>query len=195
VVNSIKNIDGSRLDARLAGVFLPAPSGPEGDVSMSLNQRAEKARKELFARYDQLNALWEKAEERLTRFHVPTAVQTISVDYCDEDGNPDSDPDSGALGFCLGLQKIKGKWRICYGEYYSPNQREADWQPITECSAEIRVDAVRLLPHLEMAVVESAEKFIPRVDSAIQSLTEALGKPDNIEDLLAERARLNGKAE
>jgi len=159
---------------------------------MTLDQRAEKARKELFARYDQLNALWEKAEERLTRYHVPIPVQSTLI-YYDEQYNPD--PDTGALCFCLGLQKIKGKWRICYGEYYSMQQHDADWRPITECSAEIRVDAVRQLPRLEMAVVESAEKFIPSVDSAIQALTEALGKPDNIEDLLAERANLNGKAE
>jgi hypothetical protein len=156
---------------------------------MTLNQRAEKARKELFSRYDQLNALWEEAEERLTRYHVPCPVQHI---YHHSRG---LQSDDGPECVCLGLQKIKGKWRICYGEYFSCNQPDAEWQPITECSAEIRVEAARYLPGLENAVVESAEKFIPRVDSAIQALAEALGKPGNLAGLLAERAKLNGKEE
>ena len=57
-----------------------------------------------------------------------------------------------------------------------------------------RVDAARYLPGLEKSVVETAERFIPRVDSAISALTEALGMPITIEALLAERAKLNGKA-
>ncbi len=159
---------------------------------MTLDERAEKARKELFARYDQLNALWLKAEERLTRLHIPRPVQFIyaSRSHHDPDFLP-GDPECA----CLGLQKVKGKWRICYGEYYSCSQPDADWQPITECSAEVRVEAAKHLPGLEKAIVESAEKFIPKVDTAIKQLADALGQPDNLADLLAERAKLNGQTE
>ena len=49
------------------------------------------------------------------------------------------------------------------------------------------------LPGLEKAAAESAEWFIPQVDGAIQALTKALSQPENLADLLAERARFNGK--
>ncbi len=158
---------------------------------MTLKRRAEKARTELFARYDQLNALWLKAEERLTKNHVPLPVEHIYARY---DSVEQQYYGVGGCE-CLGLQKIKGKWRICYGVYWFSSQPDADWVPITECSAETRVEAAKHLPGLEKAVIESAEKFIPRVDDAIQALTEALAQPDNLAYLLAERARLNGKAD
>jgi hypothetical protein len=172
-------------------VFEMAPSGPERSVAMTLDERAQKVRKELFARYDQLNALWLKAEERLTKHHVPRPVQCIYA--LPNTGEPEDQGLPEAV--CLGLQKVKGKWRICYGVYWFSAQPDADWLPITECSAEIRVEAARHLPKLEKAAVESAEKFIPKVDEAIQQLAEALGKPDNLADLLAERAKLNGQTE
>lgn len=155
---------------------------------MTLNQRAEKVRKELFARYDQLNALWLQAEERLTKHHVPRPVQYIYARYS---RIVEDDPEA----VCLGLQKVKGKWRICYGECYACSQPGPDWLPITECSAEIRVAAAEHLSGLEHAAIESAEQFIPKVEMAIQKLTEALGQPDALAALLAERAKLNGHHE
>ena len=83
-----------------------------------------------FARYNQLNALWLQAEERLTKHHVPCPVQ-FSYEY----SNPQEPWFDGVESRCLGLRKVKGKWRICYGEYFSCNQPDAEWQPITECSA------------------------------------------------------------
>jgi hypothetical protein len=43
-------------------------------------------------------------------------------------------------------------------------------------------------------VVEAAEKFIPRVDQAIAALEKALAADSNMAALLAERAKLNGRA-
>jgi hypothetical protein len=45
------------------------------------------------------------------------------------------------------------------------------------------------------AVVESAEKSIPKVDAATPRLPKVLGQPADLTDLLAERAKLNGQAE
>jgi len=158
---------------------------------MTLDQRAEIARKELFARYDQLNALWIKAEERLTKYHIPHAVEfnycSYRIDY--------NDPSAGEMLDYLSLQKVKGKWRICFGSCYYLGPGPSEWTPIVDCSAEIRVNAAKYLPGLETAVVESAERFIPRVDSAIRALIHALAQPDNLAELLAERAKLNGQAE
>ncbi|HTU19587.1 MAG TPA: hypothetical protein VMG10_16115 [Gemmataceae bacterium] len=158
---------------------------------MTLNERAQKARDELFVRYDKLNALWLKAEEQLTHLHIPRPAECIYRDY-----EPDYREPEFRIAECLGLQKIKGKWRICYGEYALLSEPgPSDWTPITDCSAEIREEAAKHFPKLHKAVVESAEKFIPKVDSAIQHLAEALGDSANLNDLLAERAKLNGQAQ
>ena len=154
---------------------------------MALAKRAEEARKALFERYDQLNALWLEAERQLSKFHIPRPVcYEYASDW--EDGRP-------VIGHCLGVRKIKGKWRICCGSYcYFAPDESPDWEPITECSAEIRAGAASHLPKLREKVVESAEEFIPRVDKAIEELKEVLDVPDeNLQALLAERAKLNGR--
>ena len=153
---------------------------------MTLEERARKARETLFNRYDQLNALWLQAEEQLTQLHIPCSV------YYPYDKN--HEPDGATIYKCLGLQKVKGKWRICHGIYEEWCQPEPYWTPITECSAESRVEATKHLDGLRKAVVESAERFIPKVDEAINALAETLGLPASAQsqDLLAERAKLNG---
>ncbi len=159
---------------------------------MTLEQRAKKVRDELFSRYDQINALWQQAEEQITQFHIPEPVQFTYGSYEIDYRNPYSE-----VCECLGVFKIKGKWRICYGSFM-PNETVGgpdEWTPITEASAQIRVEAASHLPGLKKAVVESAEKFVPKVDQAIQALSAALAQPANIAELLAERAKLNGKAE
>lgn len=154
--------------------------------------RAEKARQELFSRYDELNDLWKQAEERLTKYHIP---QPVSFTYCSYS------PDEEALRYgCqrhlhLGIQKVKGAWRICHDETDDRWPDEEHWTPITECSAITRVQAVKHLASLEDAVVRNTEGFIPVVDEAIQQLSQFLrpNQSDEIRALLAERAKLNGK--
>jgi hypothetical protein len=162
---------------------------------MTLDQRAKQAREQLFKRYDALNALWLKAEEEITKLHIPHSV-TYAYDSLDTD---EFGLNEGKVFFvpCLGVQKIKGKWRICVGSYYDyPDGRDSDpeWTSIIECSAEIRVEAAEHLPGLRQKVVEEAEKFIPRVNKAIEALEKALAADNNMEALLAERAMLNGRA-
>ncbi len=158
---------------------------------MTLEQRAKKVRDELFSRYDQINALWLQAEEQITQFHIPEPVQFTYSSYLIDERNPNSE-----VCECLGVFRVKGKWRICYGSFL-PNQEGGpdEWTPITEAAAQIRVEAASHLPGLKKAVVESAEKFVPRVDKAIQALAVALKQPDNLAELLSERAKLNGQAQ
>jgi len=160
---------------------------------MTLSERAEEARETLFGRYDQLNALWLQAEQQLTRLHIPRAVDYL-YDECPSWQQP-SDPAEVQKEY-LGLQKIKGKWRICHGALYAYGVPEVDWTPITDCSAETRVIAAKHLPGLRQRVVESAEEFVAKVDEAIDAMKAALTlcPSDQIAELLAERAKLNGKA-
>lgn len=155
---------------------------------MTLTERAEHSRKELFRRYDELNTLWQQAEEELRRFHVPRDVRHVYHSY-------DLDPTQPGYRVCqlyLGLRKEKGKWRIFHGTWLDWGPEDPiDWTPITECSAEIRVKAAQHLPGLREAVVKSAEDFIPQVDAAIEAMKTALNT--DINELLAERAKFNGR--
>jgi hypothetical protein len=162
-------------------------------MTHSLEQRAQQTRDLLFPKYDTLNALWIQAEERLSRQHIP---RSVCFKY-GEDYNPEEEG-SNPTGFhCLGLEKIKGQWRICYGWFssYSHAWEPSEWTPIIECAAEIRVGAARHYGSFVQAVVDAAEKFVPEVDEAITALANSLGVPvnDQLRQLLAERAKLNGR--
>jgi hypothetical protein len=160
---------------------------------MTLEQRAQSARKHLFERYDQLNVFWLKAEEMLTKkYHIP---HTIQFDY----SYPD-ECEIHQLGHylcdCLGLEKIKGKWRLCHGQYHINGPQEVEeWTPVVDCSVSTRVAAAKhvYLKGLEEEIVNSSERFGPRVDKAIQELSQFLDRNDDLAKLLGERAKLNGK--
>jgi hypothetical protein len=152
---------------------------------LTLDQRAKTAREELFRRYDALNALWLKAEEDISKLHIPHDVEYPYQTYDIIEQKPDS---------YLAVVKIKGKWRICQGTYRDWCEAgPAEWTPIVECSAAIRVYCAKYLPALREAVIKAAESFIPKVDAAIEKLSDALGVRDGLAMLLAERAKLNGK--
>lgn len=136
-----------------------------------LEERVQTARDELFPRYDALNALWLKVEEQLTATHIPRPVVRAYSHALDPNGSSDSDE----IHDCLGLQKIRGKWRICYSLFYDTNPIYEDWKPITECSAHIRVEAAKHVEVFRKAIVDSAESFIPHVDDAIDRLATFLG--------------------
>lgn len=158
-------------------------------MAHSLDARAEAAQQALFGRYDQLNALWTQGEEQLTRMHIPHSVSYDYSKWMSEDG-------PYYEYAAIALVKIAGKWRICYGTFDDINPDRAVWTPIVECSAEVRIDAAKHLPKLREAVVEAAERFIPKVDKAIAELQAALSSEGegDLKELLAERAKLNGKA-
>jgi hypothetical protein len=160
---------------------------------MTLSERAEKARSALFSRYDQLNDLWLQAEKELAKIHIPQ-----DAEFCYQ-SHEDCGYPGERLRDYIGVRKIKGKWRICLGFHSRgddvPDEIHDHWTPITDCSADDRVWAVKYLPQLWEAVVESAERFIPKVDDAIDRLRKVLRLPDeHLQALLAERAKMNGKA-
>ncbi len=158
---------------------------------MTLIERARQVRETLYGRYDELNALWFQAEQELTKLHIPRPVECQYREYLD-----DLYDNNSRTCESLGVQKVKGKWRICHAVYlaYSSPEDCSGWTPITDCSVETRVEAAKHLPKLRDAVVKSAEDFVPQVDSAIDELKKALSVPDeHLRALLAERAKFNGK--
>jgi len=136
---------------------------------MTLAERAENAQKTLFGRYDQLNAKWEAAEKRLRSMHIPREVSVPYLEEVDEYGQPQVD-------YYIGLVKYRGEWRICTHSYHNPSGDSTNWTPITEASAETRVELVQYLPKLHEAVVKSAEDFIGKVDEALKGLDDYLSE-------------------
>jgi len=158
---------------------------------MTLAQRAVEARTALFTRYDQLNALFEEAEQEFTRHHLPRGVEFAYREHFDEQGQ-------GTV-FALGIQKVKGKWRLCHTSYYFPHgyyEGDYEWVPLVEASAENRVRAAEHVVKLREMIVETLEKFVPETDEAITKLRSSVQelKNEDLVKLLAERAKLNGKA-
>ena|ERR1700682_1561001 len=132
---------------------------------MSLALRAQSAQESLFGLYDRLNERIKLAEERLTARHVPYTVGvSVSGQYTTDH---------------YAIAKIKGEWRLCYGQTDCGYQDESDewpseWKPLIECSALDRVNSVKHLAKLEANLVETSEKFIPYVDKAIIELDKFL---------------------
>ncbi|HYV38454.1 MAG TPA: hypothetical protein VE988_22410 [Gemmataceae bacterium] len=145
---------------------------------MTLNEHAQKVRKELFARYDGVNILWRRAEEQLTKHHIPRAV------YYELPDDPDAEPDPMAGIQCLAVEKVNGKWRITYGCYPYGEPALGDWKPIVECCAETRVEAAKHFTGLRLAVIKSAEDFIAEVDAASRQLAEAIEQDEQTEELV-----------
>jgi hypothetical protein len=100
--------------------------------------------------------------------HVPHGVECSYASWQSE-----RDPQIEEYA-CLGVQRMNGKWRICYGESDCFHPHVVAWTPITDCSIAIRTGAAHHLPKLREAVVAAAERFIPRVDSAIGKLRSDL---------------------
>jgi hypothetical protein len=146
-------------------------------IAMALSDlelRAERARNQLFERYNQLNALWINAEEVIGRFHIPQAVWYEYRIHVEDSGTE--------TGYCLGVSKIEGKWRICHRTYCHLTAKSSDVTPITECSEETRVTTAQHVPELLDQVVTSAEQFIPRVDEAIEAVRGFIDSQGSVAD-------------
>ena len=122
------------------------------NTQTSLSSCARKAGEELFTRYDKLNDLWKQTEERLTKYHIPRSVSYTYASYYPDD---ECEQQGVQRHNMLGLQKVKGSWRICSGECDDRWPDSEHWTPITECSALHRVQTVKHLPGLEEAIVEN----------------------------------------
>ena len=121
----------------------------------------ETLRDDLKKRYDQLNALWRKAESDLRGFHVPQPVGLlVSAEHREY----------------FGWQRSKGEWRICFGEG-KPGSDDFDgvsWKPIGECVLGVRLDMIAYFEPLKHQVVEACRKSVAELDKTIAIFEAAL---------------------
>ncbi len=152
------------------GGFYDKPTN--GAVVMTLDDRNKKANEELQARYEKLNQFYEGAEQIFKDMKLALeASHTYWIDYDDESRN---DPEEEGTAFCIGFVKYDGTWQLCHGIYrtHVSYDRETTWKPIREASIEQRVAAAPHLEKLREALVTAKEKFVPKVDKAIEAIQE-----------------------
>src|SRR5207248_3174216 len=124
----------------------------------------------LTGRYDEVEALWNEAEQDLKRFRVPHAVE-----HCYR-----SDYDNGVpTHYLLGWMRYGKDWRICRGvrlaySEFEERPDEDDWTPVVDSSLEARLSLMDEFERLRSKVVEEAEKAIPKLDDAIAKFRRIL---------------------
>jgi hypothetical protein len=130
----------------------------------------------LAGRYDQLDALWQHAEEDLKRFRLHTVVATTPFKRFPLFDTPDG---SGPSEYhFLGFLRCGKSWRICYGiSQDSPNGYEDEqprWTPISDCSVDVRIETIPVFEELRRKVVETAEQSVPKLDRALENFRRIL---------------------
>lgn len=130
----------------------------------------------LAGRYDQLDGLWQHAEEDLRRFRLHTPVMTAPFK-----SNPlfasDYDERGPRAYYMLGFLRCGKHWRICYGVQHDPvngPDEEPHWTPISDCSVEMRIEAIPVFEELRKKVVETAEQTVPKLDKALANFRQIL---------------------
>ncbi len=162
-----KNGDGKNRPPK-AGI--PAGiGGQKATQSNNLeNDREQHVITTLTERYDEIEALWNEAEEDLKRFHVPYPVVYWYATGIHEESN-------GQYGYGLGFVRYGKGWRICHGEYFEgAHPDEPDWKPVIECPVDIRIKMMGHFETLRKKVIETAENAVPKLDKAIASFRKVL---------------------
>ena len=123
----------------------------------SLEQRNAKAINDAAPLYERINNAWAKAEEYIRDIGV-----LAPVEFCYDEDEVQA----------FGVQKRKGKWRICVGEY--DNNDNVEWTPISDCSLDLRVTMMAHVPSLIEKVVEENELAVPSLQKVAEHLEASL---------------------
>ncbi|MFO0821529.1 MAG: hypothetical protein U0792_00030 [Gemmataceae bacterium] len=133
--------------------------------------RKRQVAEALNARYKELNKLWEQAEADLKELPIPVDVQIV---YKSVDADSER-PGEAQIHYHLGFCRSKGGWRICFDTSHDNfPQYDFDWKPITECSVDIRLEAVPHIGTLRDKVLKAAEECVPTLDKAIADLRSTM---------------------
>lgn len=138
-------------------------------MAITLERSEAQISEALNAQYEKLSKAWKKCETRAKKLMVPHDVDVHFDPWLAPDGRE----------YCsrLGLVKLSGEWKICFGpEYFDPQTGEdgVDWRPVLDCSFDIRVKAVEYFPELMEKLKREAAKAITLIDEAIAKLEGTL---------------------
>ena len=132
----------------------------------TIEERNAQVSKKLAERYDALNQAIAAAEHKLKELKPPFPVW---VEY-----NHVKQPAGYEEFEVIGMAKVENQWRLVHGEDNDghPYGEPAAIQPLTDCSLEVRLQAVIHLEELQERIVERKEQFIPRVEKAIKRVLD-----------------------
>jgi hypothetical protein len=134
--------------------------------------REQQIIKNITGRYDQIELLWNEAEEDLKRFRVPHSVDYVYDEEDYQGGN------ICPRAYFLGWMRYGKGWRICcgYRAEHLDNDRyyELDYKPVTECTLDTRVAMMHHYKALREKVVATAEGAVPQLDEAIANFRQIL---------------------
>jgi hypothetical protein len=127
----------------------------------------------LHVKFEELNSLLERAEKHLKRIPIP---QDVTIRYKSELADPDPQTSTGdEIHSYLGFVKFGRGWRLCYGQDHDGfPECPLVWKPVTDCSSDVRLEAVPHLTVLRDAVLAEAGKCVGALDEAIGKLSSTL---------------------
>lgn len=136
----------------------------------ALIQRNKAAIKQASPLLDQLSGTWDKIEKF---FQSQGILRGACVGYQTVYQDPHEEcPIAERL---LGIQKVKGAWRICTGsEHYNYPEDGCDWKPIGEASTQLRIDLLEHVHPLFAAMVKSNEEYIKEIEKAAEKSRKVL---------------------
>lgn len=122
--------------------------------------------------FEKLNQAWGEIDDFFRRNGVLVGC-FVPVGYYYEDDRHDMQP----IGeYVLGIQKIKGSWRVCYGTFDYRHASEISWTPVTECPIQERMDLLESVALLFGKVVETNEKYLEEIDAAVRKSDQVLAE-------------------
>lgn len=128
----------------------------------ALIERNKAAIKQASPLLDKISKSWDDIEEF---FRSQGILRGASIGY----GTIYEDPleESPVGQDLLGIQKVKGAWRICVGsDMYRRPDCSPNWKPIGEASTQLRIDLLEHVHALFAAMVKSNEEYIKEIEEA-----------------------------
>jgi hypothetical protein len=153
------------------------PKFPAESRNGRLSAPAEEPVNEVEAKLDRVNELWLRVEKKLLNRQPP---RHITVEVCYKQTGEHGDYLERHF---LGIQKMHGKWRLCYAfDWPQYDEQEAHpaipnnlpWKPITECDLETRIKMSEYVHKLRSEVDNTRNFFIPQLEQTISRLENAL---------------------
>ena len=149
----------------------PAPT-KSLDTEDPLRERNLKVAETLAEKLKTLNTQWSAIEKKLKEMQVPRYAY---VRYNEHDlfTNGMGSPCGWEV---LGLVRYGGEWRLCHGNDNEIEEGPPSWKPLAECSLEERVEAADHIDSLRLEIIQSAEKYVSKVETASAKLSSVLSK-------------------
>lgn len=128
----------------------------------ALIQRNQAALAKASPLLDKLSKSWEQIEQF---FRKQGILRGARYQYGSIYGDFPREDELGAK--LLGVQKVKGTWRICYGEeLYTHPDRDVDWVPVGDAPTAIRIGLLEHVGPLFEAMVKSNEGYLEEIEQA-----------------------------